>query len=102
MTRVPTRQLEWPVRSVCRTLLLSLLAWPFGDPLTDEQVEQLRELPFAGAPSPEMAVRRAIVWILCSPEFLYADLTPPINRPHRMRSPIGWRLPCGIRFQMPS
>src|SRR5690606_33295791 len=42
----------------------------------DEQVDQLRELPFAGSPSPEMAVRRAIVWILCSPEFLYADLTP--------------------------
>ena len=53
----------------------------FRRPLADEQVEQLRELPFAGAPSPEMAVRRAIVWILCSPEFLYADLTPPDQPP---------------------
>src|SRR5690606_162708 len=35
----------------------------FRRPLTDEQVDQLRELPFAGSPSPEMAVRRAIVWI---------------------------------------
>jgi hypothetical protein len=53
----------------------------FRSPLTDEQIEQLRELPFAGAPSPEMAVRRAIVWILCSPEFLYTDLTPPNQTP---------------------
>jgi hypothetical protein len=53
----------------------------FRAPLTDEQAEQLRELPFAGTPSPEMAVRRAIVWILCSPEFLYTDLTPPNQSP---------------------
>jgi hypothetical protein len=53
----------------------------FRRPLTDQQVDQLREHPFSGASSPEMAVRRAIVWILCSPEFLYADLTPPDQPP---------------------
>ncbi len=53
----------------------------FRQPLTAEQQARLRELPFAGESSPEAAVRRAIVWILCSPGFVYADLTPPDASP---------------------
>ena len=41
----------------------------------------MRELPFADEASPEAAVRRTVVWILCSPEFIYADLTPPDQAP---------------------
>jgi hypothetical protein len=53
----------------------------FRHPLPPDQAARLRELPFAGETSPEAAVRRAIVWILCSPDFVYADLTPPDQPP---------------------
>lgn len=58
----------------------------FRRPLTADEELQLRELPFAGETSPEMAVRRAVVWILSSPEFLYVDLTKPdqLPGPHEM------------------
>jgi len=45
-------------------------------PLGGEQANQIRELPFEGQASLEAAVRRGVAWILCSPEFLYTDLTP--------------------------
>ncbi len=53
----------------------------FRRPLTTDEETQLREVPFSGETAPEMAVRRAIVWILCSPNFLYADLTAPQESP---------------------
>jgi hypothetical protein len=53
----------------------------FRRPLSAEQESRLRDEPFAGDVDPELAVRRAIVWILCSPEFLYADLWPADQAP---------------------
>jgi hypothetical protein len=53
----------------------------FRHPLPPDQAARLRDVPFAGETLPEAAVRRAIVWILCSPDFIYADLTPPGQPP---------------------
>jgi hypothetical protein len=50
-------------------------------PLSSDEEQFLREVPFADAPDPESAVRRAIVFILTSPHFLYADLTPEGEAP---------------------
>jgi mono/diheme cytochrome c family protein len=48
----------------------------FRRPLTPEEVELLRTKPFADPTQSEAAVRQAIVWILCSPSFIYSDLSP--------------------------
>ncbi len=48
----------------------------FRRPLTAEEVELLRTKPFADPTQSEAAVRQAIVWILCSPSFIYSDLSP--------------------------
>ncbi len=48
----------------------------FRRPLTGQEAERLGQILFADSTVPEVAVRRAIVWILSSPEFLYTDLTP--------------------------
>ena len=45
-------------------------------PLTSAEDQLLSEFPFADAPNPEAAVRRAVLLILASPHFLYTDLTP--------------------------
>ncbi len=46
----------------------------FRRPLTPEEQSLLRERFFAEEPNPELSVRRAVVWVLCSPEFLYPEL----------------------------
>jgi len=48
----------------------------FRRPLTAEEADRLRIRPFADQLTPEAGVRRAVVWILCAPEFLYTDLRP--------------------------
>jgi hypothetical protein len=45
-------------------------------PLTGDEEAFFREMPFVGAEDAEAAVRRAVIFMLQSPSFLYADLTP--------------------------
>jgi hypothetical protein len=46
----------------------------FRRPLSADEQTLLRERFFDDATDPELAVRRAAVWVLCSPEFLYPEL----------------------------
>lgn len=46
----------------------------FRRPLSEEETQLLRNRPFANQPQPEAAVRQAIVWILCSPSFVYSEM----------------------------
>lgn len=53
----------------------------FRRPLTSDEDELYREVLFQKAPNPEAGARRAVLLILMSPSFLYADLTPPHQVP---------------------
>jgi len=53
----------------------------FRRPLTEEESSLFGETLFAGAANPEAAVRRAVILILTSPNFLYTDLTPAGEAP---------------------
>jgi len=46
----------------------------FRRPLATDEQTLLRERFFDDQTDPELAVRRAVVWVLCSPEFLYPEL----------------------------
>ncbi len=46
----------------------------FRRPLAADEQTLLRERFFEDQTDPELAVRRAVVWVLCSPEFLYPEL----------------------------
>lgn len=53
----------------------------FRRTIDEQQAEQLKERPFDDQASVEAAVRRAIAWVFCSPEFLYADMAPSRQSP---------------------
>ena len=53
----------------------------FRRPLSNEEDSLLREVLFDDAANPEIAVRRAILFILKAPSFLYTDLTPEGQKP---------------------
>jgi hypothetical protein len=72
-------QAEDPAAQVARVqqlqeFVVRLATVAFRRPLTAEETELLRTRPFANSTSAEAAVRQAIVWILCSPSFVYSDL----------------------------
>lgn len=46
----------------------------FRRPLSADEQTLLRERFFEDQSDPELAVRRAVVWVVCSPEFLYPEL----------------------------
>ncbi|MBL8892127.1 MAG: DUF1588 domain-containing protein [Planctomycetaceae bacterium] len=46
----------------------------FRRPLSEEETQLLRTRPFANHTQPEAAVRQAMVWILCSPSFVYSEM----------------------------
>lgn len=48
----------------------------FRRPLDQQEIDQLKEIPFRDQATLEDAANRAITWILCSPEFLLIDRTP--------------------------
>lgn len=61
----------------------------FRRPLSPDEQSLLRERFFDDPSDPELAVRRAVVWILCAPEFLYPELAwdvseaaEPLSQPH--------------------
>ncbi|MDP1560420.1 MAG: DUF1592 domain-containing protein [Pirellulaceae bacterium] len=58
---------------------VATVAW--RRPLTEEETNLLRTRPFADQTQSEAAVRQAIVWILCSPSFVYADMSPNATAP---------------------
>jgi hypothetical protein len=60
-----------------RDFVVRFAQFAFRRPLSGEQAADLRTRPFTGQATPEAGVRRAIVWILCSPDFLYSDLSVP-------------------------
>ena len=66
----------------------------FRRPLAAEENRLLREVMFADAANPETAVRRAILFILKSPHFLYTDLTPAGEAPsqHMIASRLSFAL----------
>jgi hypothetical protein len=59
-----------------KSFVLNFASLAFRRPLTEEEKQLLGEEMFANAVNPQGAVRRALILILKSPSFLYADLTP--------------------------
>ncbi|MCA9150251.1 MAG: DUF1592 domain-containing protein, partial [Planctomycetales bacterium] len=49
----------------------------FRRELTDQEANVIKERFFVETESPEAGLRQAIVWVMCSPEFLYTDLCDP-------------------------
>jgi hypothetical protein len=68
-------------RSQLQDFVVQFARVAFRRPLTVDEEVRVREVTFTDEADPELAVRRAIVWILCSPEFLYADLSAPDQVP---------------------
>jgi hypothetical protein len=62
--------------SAFKDFVLKLAEVAYRRPLDSLQASRVQELPFEGTSSLEAAVRRAVAWVFCSPEFLYADRTP--------------------------
>ncbi len=64
-----------------KDFVIRLATIAFRRSLTDEETELLQTRPFANQSQPEAAVRQAVVWILCSPSFIYADLSSKSSEP---------------------
>ncbi len=66
----------------------------FRRPLTTDEDQFFRTVPFANAPNLDVAVRRAVLLILDSPHFLYTDLTPADEPPsqHTIASRLAFAL----------
>jgi hypothetical protein len=79
--------------------LLHFARVAFRRPLTSEEDQLLSELPFADWSEPEDAVRRAIVFVLTSPHFLYTDLPSAANVPSQYA--IASRLSYALWDSMP-
>ncbi|MDA1275994.1 MAG: DUF1592 domain-containing protein [Verrucomicrobia bacterium] len=69
-------------------------AYAYRRPLTSAEDHLLREVLFADATNPEATVRRAILFVLQSPNFLYTDLAPEGESPsqHTIASRLSFAL----------
>lgn len=59
-----------------KPFIATFAARAFRRPLDDELHRRYVEVPFEGAATPEIAVKRAVILILKSPRFLYPELDP--------------------------
>ena len=71
----------------------------FRRPLDEQTRKQLIDVHFSTAKTPELAAKRAILTILCSPRFLYPESTKPKGKPDSYQ--IAGRLALAIWDSVP-
>lgn len=77
-----------------QNFVIRLATAAYRRPLTDAERQMFGEKIFAASPNVDTAVRRSVLMIVASPEFLYNDLTPANGVPtqHAVADRLAWAL----------